>query len=268
MAALPPRKRPGKHHHGDLRRALIDAALRTIEREGVAAVTTRALARQLGVSHAAPGHHFRDREALLIEVAAEGFRAFAEALEVATREREDPEELIVAIGRTYVRFACAHAPHLEVMFSRTVHEHARSAALEQEAQRAYRVLTGAVEALAAARPEIQAPIQEVAFSFWSLVHGMSILWSDGLPSGPDSALCALGRATGTSGVEALELAAERALRRAIAGMGRGRSGKTGTAPVAATRSRSGRVIADRPDPRPPPRPTPVRPRPSPTSRRP
>jgi AcrR family transcriptional regulator len=222
----PHRKRPGRYHHGDLRRALIDTALKMIEQEGVAAVTTRALARRLGVSHAAPGHHFHDRDALLIEVATEGFRAFADALEAAARGPDDPEEKLVAIGRAYVRFACAHSSHVEVMFARDAHEgHPDRAALEEESERAYRVLTGAIEAVVASRPGPQPrpSVDELAFGFWALVHGMATLWIGGLPPGPEAALRPKKPAGSAADLAALEAAAERAIRRAISGVGVGSS---------------------------------------------
>ena len=69
------------YHHGDLRRALIDAAVGVIEHEGLAALSLRDLARRVGVSHAAPVHHFGDKAGLLTAVAAEGFSKLADALQ-------------------------------------------------------------------------------------------------------------------------------------------------------------------------------------------
>jgi len=179
------RKRPGHYHHGDLRRALIDAALRLIEEEGgVAAVTTRALARRLGVSHAAPAYHFRDREALLAEVATEGFRVFADALEAAAHAEPDPHARFCAVGLAYVRFAIGHPSHLRVMFGRGLPEglpdgHAPPPALLGEGARAYQVLLDASSALVASSPTPIGSVDEVAFAAWSLVHGMAVLWNDG-----------------------------------------------------------------------------------------
>ncbi len=71
------------YHHGNLRQALIDAAAGVLEDEGADAVTFRGLARALGVSHAAPGHHFTDRAGLLAELAADGYRGLADAMAVS-----------------------------------------------------------------------------------------------------------------------------------------------------------------------------------------
>ena len=80
MARRSAAKPHGRYHHGELRRALIDAALAVIERDGVSALSLRDLARRLGVSHAAPAHHFADKAALLVEIAREGYERFGAAL--------------------------------------------------------------------------------------------------------------------------------------------------------------------------------------------
>src|SRR5512145_3484417 len=76
----PRKKRAGQYHHGDLRRALIDQALRTIDREGVEGLTLRGVGEALGVSRTALYRHFSDKQALVAAVAREGFRAFRLAL--------------------------------------------------------------------------------------------------------------------------------------------------------------------------------------------
>ncbi|MFG2315153.1 TetR/AcrR family transcriptional regulator [Streptomyces tendae] len=101
--------RPGRpYHHGDLRRAVLDAALDAIAAEGPSAVSLRDLARRAGVSHAAPAHHFKDRSGLLTAIATEGHSLLAAVL----GEAEDLRDL----GVRYVRFAAAHPAHFQVMF--------------------------------------------------------------------------------------------------------------------------------------------------------
>ncbi|HEY3356791.1 MAG TPA: TetR/AcrR family transcriptional regulator [Polyangia bacterium] len=205
--SAPRRKRPGRYHHGDLRRALLDAALRAIEEEGVNAVTIRALARRLGVSHAAPAHHFHDRDALLVEVATEGFAAFADALEAAARTESDPSRRLVAVGCAYVRFAIDRPAYLRVIFGHgRRNEITAPEPLKREGERAYRALTDTVGALAATVPGAPAPVDELALAAWSLVHGLAMLWIDG----PARAVPG-----GRAGFEAL---VERTLRRAIPGL--------------------------------------------------
>ncbi len=95
------------YHHGNLRAALLERAAEIIAEHGVEAVSLRALARDLGVSHAAPSRHFADRAALLAELAKEGFRRSVEAMNQGAKEAgADPVARYRALGRSYVRFAC------------------------------------------------------------------------------------------------------------------------------------------------------------------
>jgi AcrR family transcriptional regulator len=100
------------YHHGDLRRALVEEAVRAIAEEGVGVLSLRELARRAGVSHAAPAHHFGDKAGLLAAVAAEGFRLLAEELRVADKGAGDALD----VGRAYIRFAVHRRAYFEVMF--------------------------------------------------------------------------------------------------------------------------------------------------------
>jgi AcrR family transcriptional regulator len=100
------------YHHGDLRRALLDAAVAAIEESGPAALSLRDLARRAGVSHAAPTHHFGDKAGLLTALAAEGYGLLAD--ELAAEHAASASFL--EMGVAYVRFAVAHRAHFEVMF--------------------------------------------------------------------------------------------------------------------------------------------------------
>lgn len=94
------------YHHGNLREALLERAAEVIAERGVEALSLRALARDLGVSHAAPARHFGDRNELLVELASAGFRRSIEAMdEGAERAGADPVARYRALGRSYVRFA-------------------------------------------------------------------------------------------------------------------------------------------------------------------
>src|ERR1700681_3684518 len=80
------------YHHGALRDALLEAAERVLERDGLAGLTLRAVAREAGVSHAAPTHHFGDLTALVSELAAIGYRRFSMAMAAATAAAPTPME--------------------------------------------------------------------------------------------------------------------------------------------------------------------------------
>ncbi|MET8248564.1 TetR/AcrR family transcriptional regulator [Streptomyces sp. NPDC005202] len=111
-----PTQRP--YHHGDLRAALLKSAERTLRERGVAALSLRELARETGVSHAAPGRHFKDKQALLDALALTGFERLAQALEAADQPGLPLEPRLAGLARAYVGFAVDHAALLELMFAR------------------------------------------------------------------------------------------------------------------------------------------------------
>src|SRR6186997_1557994 len=113
-------KRPTKraYHHGDLRRALLDAAFKLVRKEGLEALTLREVARKVGVTHAAPYHHFESREVLLDVMADEAFEALDVAMVAAIAGLDAPTERLLAVGRAYIDHARAHPEHTEVMFRR------------------------------------------------------------------------------------------------------------------------------------------------------
>ncbi|WP_327429299.1 TetR/AcrR family transcriptional regulator [Streptomyces sp. NBC_01236] len=152
------------YHHGDLRRAILSAALDVITAEGPSALSLRDLARRAGVSHAAPAHHFKDRTGLLTVIAAEGYELLAAALDAADDLRD--------AGVRYVRFAREHPAHFQVMFSP---ELLRENDVELATARtlAGERLRTAVSALPA---EGRGPDTHLAgVAAWSLAHGFATL---------------------------------------------------------------------------------------------
>src|SRR3954464_3656069 len=109
-------KSEAPYHHGALREALLQAAERGLERDGLAGLTLRAVAREAGVSHAAPTHHFGDLTGLLSELAAVGFRMFNAAMAVANASETHPMMKGMASAKAYVAFAQAHPGMYGLMF--------------------------------------------------------------------------------------------------------------------------------------------------------
>jgi AcrR family transcriptional regulator len=164
------------YHHGDLRRALLAAAVEAIEQDGPAALSLRSLARRAGVSHAAPAHHFGDKAGLLTVLAAEGYDLLADAVSAAGDE-------IVEAGVAYVRFAVEHRAHFEVMFQPGLY-HRDDPELVAASGRADQSLKDALAAL----PDPPAAEESLAtrLAAWSIVHGFAGLWLSGaLPAGLD-----------------------------------------------------------------------------------
>jgi AcrR family transcriptional regulator len=168
------RRRP--YHHGDLRRALVDAALELVGEQGVAPLTLREVARRAGVSHAAPYHHFADRAALLAAVAEEGFRALTAAmLRARDRAGPDPRRRLQEIGVAYVEFATGHPAHFRVMFSgELAGQQADCPGLDEAGASSYGVLLDALRACVGGEPG-----PALAAAAWSIVHGLAVLWIDG-----------------------------------------------------------------------------------------
>ena len=173
------RRRPAKkvgYHHGDLRRALIDTALDLIARDGPEAITLRDLATKLGVTHAAPYRHFRDKTSLLSAVAEEGFRHLREAM-IDARDAAGslPASRLAATGIAYIRFATSHQGHFAVMFSRLGAPPPDVPGLPQEASSAFGVLLECViDAQRAGAVRGGDPMQHALFA-WSSVHGLATL---------------------------------------------------------------------------------------------
>src|SRR5207245_6722607 len=104
------------YHHGDLRRALVTAARRLLEAEGAAALSLRAVAREAGVSPAAPYHHFKDKCELMDAVAHEGWQMLGEAIAAARAAQPDVHRVLGDIGVAYVAFARANPALYRVMY--------------------------------------------------------------------------------------------------------------------------------------------------------
>jgi AcrR family transcriptional regulator len=170
-------KRP--YHHGNLKPALLRAAVELIAEVGPAAFTLREVARRAGISHNAPYRHFREKDELLAAVATEGFERLADALGKpgkATRTRNPNPALgrFQASGLAYVRFALRSPEHLLVMFDWPLAPD-RYPEPSAAAERAFSILVGLVEA---AQCEGSLPGGDqlaLACIAWSLVHGVAKL---------------------------------------------------------------------------------------------
>lgn len=173
----PARKPPGRYHHGDLRRALLQAAVRTIHSHGVDGVTLRAVGTTLGVSRTALYRHFTDKAALLSAVAAEGFRLLrlelVDAWEKGGRGRKGFE----AMGVAYVRFAVAHSAHYRVMFGADIDSTANPELMEEGAGAFQALLDSLVAQQQSGLVREDSP-QQMALFVWATVHGIAMLAID------------------------------------------------------------------------------------------
>lgn len=181
-------KRKSSYHHGDLREALLQAAESLLEEGDVQNLTLRACARQAGVSHAAPKHHFNDIAELLSEVAARSFNRLTRALDSAMEMKEvDPDKRFVAVARTYVDFARRHPAQFRLMFrwDTLVRE---NTTLSLAATRTFAAMTNAVT-LQRDEPDVtpetlqerirEKGLQNDVLLGWSHVHGYAQLLLEG-----------------------------------------------------------------------------------------
>jgi AcrR family transcriptional regulator len=188
------RKRRG-YHHGNLREALVAAALDLIAEKGPAGFTFAEAARSAGVSPAAPYRHFRDRDALLADVALRGFERFGADLARAWNDgRPDPRKALENVGRAYLAFARSEPAYYAAMFEAQLPPGVNRE-LARAADQAFAVLRQASEALCATLPkEGRPPALMISLHVWALSHGIASLFARGdaarrkLPMSPEDLL--------------------------------------------------------------------------------
>lgn len=200
LAAVPefpgPRPRPRRkprhaYHHGHLRQALVDQAVRTIQDKGIEALTLREAGERLGVSRTALYRHFADKQALLAAVATEGFRAFGDALAAAWESGGRGRAGLLDMGRAYVRFALGRPSHYRVMFGGFLAHAKGDPGLRTVAERAFRVLVDAIVELQREELVRAGPAEELAVFVWSSTHGLAMLAIDGQLARPGVSIEAL-----------------------------------------------------------------------------
>ncbi len=158
----------GKHsyHHGDLRAALLAAAVEIIDEVGPAAMSLRAVARRAGVTHPAATYHFGDKAGLLTALATDGYRM----LHTTLAEIGGESGRALEVGVAYVRFAVQHRPYFEVMYRPELYRADDPDLLSAKAVAA-ELLYGS------ARPNVDELLAGVAS--WAFVHGIATLWLNG-----------------------------------------------------------------------------------------
>jgi AcrR family transcriptional regulator len=165
------------YHHGDLKTAMLEAALKLIAKHGPRGFSLSEAARLAGVSVGAPYRHFVDKEALLGTVAARGFVELLERIEALGRTRPDnPRERLVAIGMAYVRFAAERPSHFQVMFDSAIHRR-NDPAVNVPAGRCFQILAETVRK-AAAKKDVRSE-ETLTAAIWALMHGHAMFAMDG-----------------------------------------------------------------------------------------
>jgi AcrR family transcriptional regulator len=172
------RRKPkrGAYHHGDLERALVDAAVDMIRKEGVEAFTLRSVGARVGVSRTALYRHFDDKAALLARVASEGFRrlhaALAQAVAAASPRHADP---LPAMAAAYVHFAARNPSHYETMFGGFLTDWSRYPDLVEHGNAAFDILADTIRGEQERGRIVPGDPIELAEITWSLSHGIATL---------------------------------------------------------------------------------------------
>jgi AcrR family transcriptional regulator len=168
------------YHHGNLRAALLACAEQTLSRDGAGELSLRELARQVGVSHAAPRRHFPDKRALLDALAEDGFerlgRELRDAMEAAG---EQFDARLLAFARAYVAFATRHAALLELMFAGK-HRPGAADSLRGAADRAFEAPLALIAEGQAAGEVVAGDPERVATVAWAALQGLASLVNGGM----------------------------------------------------------------------------------------
>ena len=162
------------YHHGDLKRALTEAALGLVKEKGPKGFTLREVARRAGVSAAAPYRHFSDKAQLLAAAATQGFVQLHEALSAAAAENTDLTRQVLDMGRAYVRWAVTHPDYYQVMFGAELDKSDKPELLAAGA-RAFGDLLDVIVRCQEANLLPAGDPRDIAGPTWSLLHGIASL---------------------------------------------------------------------------------------------
>ncbi|NEB03953.1 TetR/AcrR family transcriptional regulator [Streptomyces sp. SID13726] len=186
MARMP-ENRP--YHHGDLRSALLASAERTLREKGAGALSLRELARDTGVSHAAPGRHFKDKQALLNALALAGYDRMARSMEAADDPELPLQPRLTALARAYLGFAVDNAELLELMYARKHEpgaEEEMAAAIDHTVGRLAQIVAAAQR-----RGEIvEGDAEHLTLVVGTTLHGLATFAANGFTR-PDGAMDAV-----------------------------------------------------------------------------
>ena len=179
-----PEARAPSYHHGDLKAALVDAAVELIAEHGARAFSVAELSRRLGVTAAAPYRHFANRDELLAAVAVRALHEFAEALAAEASEGDPPEERLAAMAAGYVRFAAEQPALFGVVFGLGLDKKQHDPGLRRAYENVEAALEARVEELCPDDPEVAIQLTD---AIEATAHGYAALLTDqpGLPEPAD-----------------------------------------------------------------------------------
>lgn len=165
-----------QYHHGDLKNALIQAGIDILARQGVHALSLREVARQAGVSHAAPYAHFADKQALMAAISTEGYRVLYERVSAAVESHsDDPLAQLVEAAWAYADFALSEPAHFRVTLSGIVEQETDYSAFVEISEKSFDLVVEIVEACQQVGVLRAGPSDLMAATVWAQVHGCVVL---------------------------------------------------------------------------------------------
>lgn len=167
--------RKKNYHHGNLREAVLEAAHKLLELEGINSITLRRIAREVGVSQNAPYSHFKDKTALLEALAADGFHGLLNSMSESSASYSTPSDHLQAIGKGYVTYALSNPALFKLMFDMQQSATSESIALQTVSSQSFQVLRDAVANVQESKNQDGADGLIASISAWALVHGLSVL---------------------------------------------------------------------------------------------
>jgi AcrR family transcriptional regulator len=177
----------GVHYQGDLRQEMIAAAAAALAEAGAEHISLRDVARRVGVSHAAPAHHFGDKAGMLTAVAVQGFELFTGYLSAAVNGAGSPLDALPTNGRAYLEFSDLYPGHFEIMFRPALLD-TSDPAYQSAGDKAFQLLYDLVAACQRHGWHPGADTTQLAASTWALFHGLALLRRQGslTPHLPDT----------------------------------------------------------------------------------
>ena len=162
-----------KYHHGNLKEILAKEGLSLIREEGIDKLSLRKVAQKAGVSHTAPYRHFKDKQALIIEITTRGYRLFNKELVGAVEKVENPIDKLQALTAAYISFAFGNEDYYRLIFGKSLPKDQYSESLLKESLRSFHLLRD----LLGKAYQLEDPDKQALFS-WSQLHGLIILYLD------------------------------------------------------------------------------------------
>ena len=168
------------YHHGDLKNALIQAGVKILAREGVSGLSLRKVAKQAGVSHAAPYSHFADKQALIAAISTEGFKQLhVQIEEIISAKQNNPAALLVETAWAYMQFALNEPDRFKLMFSSVLEKEKEYPDYVQYSQQNFSQIVEIVKICQAEKILRTDSPELTTVSVWSAVHGLIMLILEG-----------------------------------------------------------------------------------------